>query len=199
MNKIIWRKWKDPLYPLVENWEPEIEDEESSKDGKVALYYPQKNGVWNGPVIVGPQGSIPLTESNLPGVLFNFWCGDSNFTITKPIRDAIARVDGVETLDVMTRYRFRLGIGRAFDEKKVKRSIDLLFEPKELVQKVRKLNNDSLSVMTRMLAKKHIAWAIVVMRDGKVHYCTGQEQQEVEKQLKAYEGKSDRFVLSWEQ
>lgn len=63
-------------------------------------------------VISTPMGMVPLTEHTDPNQIFNFWVGHTNFDISKDIVDVINHVSGVETLDIYTRYRFRVGIGK---------------------------------------------------------------------------------------
>lgn len=67
-------------------------------------------------VIASPMGLIPYNEHTASSKIFNFWVGHTNFTITKNIVDIIEQSDGVEILDVFTRYRFRIAIGKCFDD-----------------------------------------------------------------------------------
>jgi hypothetical protein len=139
-RNIVWRRWCDPLAPLTYQralppaYEPE-EDEASASLHQARKGFgvrlepeyeecPGDHGVFRGPVLTGPMGIIPLRESNLPGKLFNFWMGDTDFTLSKEVESTIKRVRGVETLDLFTRYRFRLGVGRLFDEKVVMESVE---------------------------------------------------------------------------
>jgi hypothetical protein len=50
--------------------------------------------------------------------------GHTNFDISKKIAQIIERTDGVETLDIFTRYRFRVSIGKAFDDSETMRNIN---------------------------------------------------------------------------
>jgi hypothetical protein len=70
------------------------------------------------------MGIIPMNENTMSGKIFNFWMGHTNFNITKKIADIIEQTDGVETLDIFTRYRFRIGVGKAFDDSSVMRTIN---------------------------------------------------------------------------
>lgn len=70
-----------------------------------------------------PMGMIPLTENTMAGDIFNFWTGYTNFPLTTHIKDIIDETDGVETLDIYTRYRFRIAVGKAFDAQIVKYNI----------------------------------------------------------------------------
>ena len=71
-----------------------------------------------------PMGIIPITEYSTPSKVFNFWMAHTNFDITPKINSLIEKSEGVETLDVFTRYRLRIGIGKAFDTGKVMRQIN---------------------------------------------------------------------------
>lgn len=66
--------------------------------------------------IMTPLGVIPMTEHTDPFVQFNFWTGHTNFGITNGLLKELAKVPGVEIIDVLscTRYRFRVAIGKAF-------------------------------------------------------------------------------------
>ena len=71
-----------------------------------------------------PMGIIPMTENTASGKIFNFWVGHTNFDITKKVADMIEKTDGVETFDVFTRYRFRVGVGKAFSDSETMREIN---------------------------------------------------------------------------
>jgi hypothetical protein len=71
-----------------------------------------------------PMGIIPVTENTASGKIFNFWTGHTNFNITKKITSLIEETEGVETLDIFTRYRFRIAVGKAFDDSSVMRKIN---------------------------------------------------------------------------
>lgn len=117
-NIIIWEKWIDPLLiDSEENYEDILEDSETEKEDK--LYKPTKSHI-----IVTPYGVIPYNELNACGKIFNFWNGHTNFTISSTVLSIIESVEGVETLDVFTRYRFRIGIGKAFTDSDVMRVIN---------------------------------------------------------------------------
>lgn len=71
-----------------------------------------------------PMGIIPMEETVPSGKIFNFWIGYTNFNITKNIAYIIEQTDGVETLDIFTRYRFRIGVGKLFEDGDVMRQIN---------------------------------------------------------------------------
>ena len=74
-------------------------------------------------MIMTPMGVIPMTEHTRAGKLFDFWTAHTNFPITEEIRDIIDETPGVETLDIFTRYRWRISIGKAFKSTKVKEDV----------------------------------------------------------------------------
>lgn len=50
--------------------------------------------------------------------------GYTNFDITTSVQDALESVDGVELLEVMSRYRFFLGVGKLFNFSDVRRDVE---------------------------------------------------------------------------
>lgn len=111
--KILWEKWNDPLKRTL--------DEEKKRNLYDDNYRPDRDF---GPSLVTPMGVIPFHEENCPSKVFNLWRGDCDFTFTKGMRRLVANLPGVESIDVQSKYRFRVGIGRAFDENTVKNLIE---------------------------------------------------------------------------
>lgn len=73
--------------------------------------------------IITPMGIVPYDEYNSASKIFNFWIGHTNFNISKQVSQIIENIEGVETLDVFTRYRFRIGIAKLFKPSEVMSSI----------------------------------------------------------------------------
>lgn len=136
-NTIVWQKWLDPF---GEDDESSIEDilqndiEDNNYIGNNYEDEDQQLSTKNSnliktnkehiKVIATPMGIIPINENTCSGKIFNFWVGHTNFDITRNIAAIIESTDGVETLDVFTRYRFRISIGKAFNDSKVMRTIN---------------------------------------------------------------------------
>jgi hypothetical protein len=208
-NNIIWRKWQDPLAPLV-NGKPaktyEQEEDEESPDYQKARHSfgedkaPRitKGKGFVGPAILGPHGIVPLHESNIPSALFNFWMGDTDFDLTKQVAKTISATPGVETLDIITRYRFRVGIGRSFAEQRVKGLIEKVLNPNPPVVAIAALAKDPRANIKKMLAKKFSHWAIFVMPNGRVEVAGGSSAEEVNEKGKAYQAEAQETILSWE-
>ena len=55
---------------------------------------------------------------------FNFWTGHTNFKINKGIVLIIDSVLGVESIDIVSPYRFHISVGLRFKEQEVKMNIN---------------------------------------------------------------------------
>jgi len=206
-RRIIWLKWVDPFAHMVRDEKDEDEDNIDFRAARDSFYDdddqpgpkhgPDRNGT--GPAIISPQGVIPIHESNLPSRIFNFWLGHTNFGITREIAKAISRTPGVETLDVFTRYRFRIGVGKAFNQHAVRKAIDDLLRPKPKEEKKEtKKPSSPLERTQALLKKKFKAWAIGVMPSGIIEVAGGETVEEVTMKMKRFEPRATRMVLSWE-
>lgn len=120
---IIWQKWVDPFGEDTQEskWLDYDDVEHREYD---SLESPEKEQPAKIKVIASPMGLIPYNEHTASGKIFNFWTGHTNFDLTKNIIDILEEIDGVETLDIFTRYRFRVGIGKCFDDSSVMSNIN---------------------------------------------------------------------------
>lgn len=139
-NNIIWQKWFDPfglddnfeipneMSDDFDNFSDDILDEEDAGSSSIAEqmdnYLSSKKFKGKVKVIATPMGIIPLNDNTASNKIFNFWVGHTNFDITFNVASIIEHTEGVETLDIFTRYRFRVGIGKAFDDSIVMRNIN---------------------------------------------------------------------------
>lgn len=121
---IVWEKWVDPFGQALE--EAKWTDYENEIDTLNDIEYIDDEDMEMRPIkaIATPMGIIPYNELTAPSNLFNFWVGHTNFDITKKIVDIIEKSDGVEILDIFTRYRFRIGIGKCFNDSETMKSIN---------------------------------------------------------------------------
>jgi hypothetical protein len=102
---------------------PESMDDDSNIE--VIHKYIQEKSIKHGiKVMATPMGIIPVNDNTLSGKIFNFWMGHTNFDITKKVAETIEKTEGVESLDIYTRYRFRISVGKAFDDSFVMRNIN---------------------------------------------------------------------------
>lgn len=142
---IMWQKWLNP-YELPsddgkvlseisdeeldnsENWDSYSEgsdDLEEDEDKPSLLFHTSAKA------IITPMGMIPLHEKTACTKIFKFWIGHTNFNISQKIASVIEEVEGVEILDIFTRYRFRVAIGQAFKDREVMQNIqEAIYETK---------------------------------------------------------------------
>lgn len=126
---IIWQKWFDPFGEDDTEHRSSIDSEHSdyNDDEEETGGHSEVNYLYNKKplrAIATPMGLIPYTENTASSKIFNFWVGHSNFDLTSEIVNIIESTEGTETLDVFSRYRFRIAIGKAFDDAKVMKSIN---------------------------------------------------------------------------
>lgn len=124
---IIWEKWKDPLgYDDQDtssdtNYD-DINDEHDPLLDQSKLDHPNKKIRCH--MITTPFGIIPFNENTASSEIFNFWTGHSNFAITVGVANIIDNTEGVETLNIFTKYRFRIAVAKAFNDSDVMREIN---------------------------------------------------------------------------
>lgn len=198
-RKLLWLRWVDPLASVYYSSAPTEPDAhlEAMHDslygpGDVKWEDPGMPNLPVGPVLYGAGGVIPLHESMLPGKLYNFWVGHTNFDLgADNLVGRLERTDGVETLDIITRYRFRVGIGRAFDQDEVKRAIEHVLCGPPAKQPT------DVSRLQQALAARHPFWTILVMPSGHVEIFVGNSQEEVVGKSRDRVGLATRVIASW--
>lgn len=124
---VYWEKWVDAYETDVESLDKEEEEEDFGvEELEVSFGAPEEdfeNNIKNIQTIFTPFGVLPLTEHSLASKYFKFWVGHTNFKITQPFNSIISNIEGVETLDVFTPYRFRISVGKLFRDRDVMVSI----------------------------------------------------------------------------
>ena len=118
---IVWEKWVDPYGNNPDDLEWPGHDQEDiledDSDDPVSRPFKKINA------IATPMGIIPFNEYTDCSKIFNFLIGHTNFNITKHIAEILQNTKGVETLDIFTRYRFRISFGKAFDDREIMNTI----------------------------------------------------------------------------
>ena len=123
---IVWEKWIDPFDPENLRLENHVHEHDSLEDETIDHSEEEDmlslaNGQMK--VLVTPIGLLPMDIlSN--SEKFNFWIGHTNFDITSGVANVIEKSNGVEILDIITRYRFRIGIGKIFTDRDVMKEIN---------------------------------------------------------------------------
>jgi len=151
--QIKWQKWLDNLEDITE----------ITEDGEEIV-------IPNNPQIITIAGIIPTD--------FNFWIGHTDFKITDDVFFTINNFDGIEILDVISPYRFRIGIGMAFDEKIVKLGLqEALGVKKEPILEIEEIKKN--------ITKQY--WAIYTAPNGKSEHFESDNEEEVYMKLDLFE------------
>lgn len=122
--QIIWEKWVDPF---GEDMEEAQWNDYGDEDGEISDQQEILKNKKMVKVISSPMGLIPYNEHTSSAKIFNFWVGHTNFNLSKGIASKIESCNGVEILDIFTRYRFRIAIGKCFNDS------DVMIEIKSLI------------------------------------------------------------------
>lgn len=120
--QIIWEKWIDPFGLDID--EAKWNDYDDEDEGvSFQSEFIKKNNSNPVRVIASPVGLIPYNEYSASGKIFNFWVAHTNFNVSDKVVSILEDIEGVEILDIFTRYRFRIGIGKCFKENMVMQKI----------------------------------------------------------------------------
>lgn len=117
--------------------------------------------------IMTPAGLVASSE--VYG--FDFWRCDTNFPIERDHKKQIDVILGVETLNILTPYRFIISVAKMFDPDKVKHEIKDLLIGKEITE-------IDILVEQLMIYKD---WIILLLPNGEYTYTHDQDELFLEK------------------
>mgnify|MGYP001489923786 CR=1 FL=1 len=169
-KKIAWENWKEKVdYSPPENkLEEAVEEDEDAIEKSLlsAMEIPR--------LVQTPLGIFHYEDKLKPSEKFDCWIGYTNFDITQNVSDLIEFVDGVEALEVMSRYTFFLGVGKMFNFRDVRLGIEsLILEPEYPEDTLTILDSDEIIrsveiIKEQLSSEKH--WAIFVSNEGDIDY-----------------------------
>lgn len=188
-RRILWEKWTDPLLAAVN----EHKEKTGWQDSYAYLERPGQIGAYQGPMLIGPAGFIPLNELNVPSRNFNLWIGHTSFVLDKPTIDRMKQVPGVEVFHLWSPYRFWLGVGRAFEENEVKKAVLAAASPPAAPDSI----DVALEAMKKAAASRYQHWAVFVLKDGKLAMAGGNSREEVETQVREHADQTQQVIVSW--
>lgn len=133
-KKIAWQKYEDYIEKQItspalinimqsivalQNPTDTTEEDEDEDDDYLELVADQNKTI---------APFLPLTNQIIEDIAmlstFDCWIGHTNFDITTAIKNILDTTHGVEVLKVLSRYRFFIGVGKLFDFKEVRQSIE---------------------------------------------------------------------------
>mgnify|MGYP001233352114 CR=1 FL=1 len=121
---IHWEAWVDAYdNDSIESLQDIIREE----DEQLAEFGIEPEQKYSPPIktIMTPFGILPLTEDSLASKSFKFWVGHSNFKLLDSFYELIESCEGVESVDIMTPYRFRIAVGKMFQDRDVMYNVKL--------------------------------------------------------------------------
>ena len=169
-KKIAWENWKEK----VDYSPPENKLEESTEEDEDAIEKSLLSAMEIPRLVQTPLGIFHYEDKLKPSEKFDCWIGYTNFDITQNVSDLIECVDGVEALEVMSRYTFFLGVGKMFNFRDVRLGIEILIlEPEYPKDTLTILDSDEIIrsvelIKEQLSSEKH--WAIFVSNEGDIDY-----------------------------
>jgi hypothetical protein len=114
---VYWEKWVDAYESDIETIDishQKLDEDEVSEFGIDFENFSEEDHI---------EIPMPLTEQSLASSYFKFWVGHTNFKITTSFHKIISDIDGVETLDIFSPYRFRISVAKLFRDRDVMSNI----------------------------------------------------------------------------
>lgn len=122
-KKIAWEPWDEDVIEqeIAEDFYSGQTDEDD-EDGVMqdAMMFLDKIPS----LVTTPMGMYQLHDKMNIMNQFDCWMGYTNFDITESVKDIIEDTEGVELLNIMTRYRFFIGVGKLFNFSDVRIEIE---------------------------------------------------------------------------
>ena len=116
-----------------------------------------------------PLGYFILDDALNPYKQFEFWVGHTNFDITRSVADTIMACPGVEVFELLSRYRFIIGIGQLFAFQDVRANLQ-----QQLCGTSVDLKNITARVDTlkkEFVEGEYADWALYVFPNGEIDFC----------------------------
>jgi len=188
-KKIAWERWDEDVIEqeiVEEFYSDQLEEEDEDGVVENAITFLEKIPS----LVTTPMGMYQLHDKMNIMNQFDCWMGYTNFDITESVREVIEKTRGVELLNIMTRYRFFLGVGKLFDFSDVRREIE------ESLRGDSSLDDDTEETveMIRDNISADRYWAIFVCKSGEILYTsTNEDDDEIyEKTLEHYKKRKSK-------
>jgi hypothetical protein len=160
--KFKWEKWEDPL--KAENFEEDLDPDSEFQNGRDPSFK----------ALPTPFGLLTITNHILASTRFDFWMLHTNFPITHELEYRIKQVPGVETINVLTRYRCRFGfpVSGLFDVRDIKHNIENTILKTFEREQARQLSSFDATTTKKAcevmghLDKYNKHWALYVLPNG---------------------------------
>ena len=174
-KKIAWQSWNAITEEFYENDSglSTLEDillatsnPEDLGDSPVKFFDP-------GPtVIYTPYGPFSSDSCLKPSNRWDCWFGYTNFDITFSVLDEIEGAAGVESVKVMGRYTFFIGIGKLFGSTEVKLNIENILTDTKHISNIESVTPDLKEAIdsVKLQVDNKQFWSIFVSSMGEIDY-----------------------------
>ena len=174
-KKIAWQSWNAITEEFYENDSglSTLEDillatsnPEDLGDSPVKFFDP-------GPtVIYTPYGPFSSDSCLKPSNRWDCWFGYTNFDITFSVLDEIEDAAGVESVKVMGRYTFFIGIGKLFGSTEVKLNIENILTDTKHINNIESVTPDLKEAIdsVKLQVDNKQFWSIFVSSMGEIDY-----------------------------
>ena len=120
---VYWEKWIDAFDEEDSEFKEEVANVEELFNEENLLEQEQILQSSHIKSILTPFGILPLTEQTKASNRFKLWVGHSNFKLTEDFYKVIGQQPGIEALDILTPYRFRIAVGKMFIDRDVMKTL----------------------------------------------------------------------------
>jgi len=123
--EVYWEKWVDVYQDEIDEIDQALEEFEDLAnlgyeiDPETMDKLEEMSNAPSIKTIMTPFGIMPLTEQSLASNHFKFWVGHTNFKLLKDHCKTIGSIAGIETIDILTPYRFRIAVAKLFVDREV--------------------------------------------------------------------------------
>jgi hypothetical protein len=127
-------------------------------------------------VISTPFGLWRVDDVMNPYKQFKMWMAHTNFTINAKIANTIKSIPGVEVLNILTRYRFVIGVGELFNIRDVRVAIEKALRciDEETATDINIVDVDTRAEVEKLKKRlaEHNNWAIFIFPNGQIDFAT---------------------------
>lgn len=117
-----WDKWEN-VFGIDKDEVPEFVPEDEVKEFEEQNDWDTILNRSKNFIMLSPYGPIPLNSTSNPTNFFNWWVAHTNFPLSTEDLDGINDILGVETFDVFSGYKFRIGIAAMFDDSVIRENV----------------------------------------------------------------------------
>jgi hypothetical protein len=205
-RKITWEKFIDPLNANLDEVETpgfgdvnihdinEVDDDLDEED----ISDKNIHGIAHSKLMYTQFGLLTVTNNVLACNQFDFWVMHTNFPITHDILTILDNIDGIETIEVLTKYRIRIGFPKSglFDPHEVKLDVQnkllkITYSDNIIVDAVITNTYDEPTVVKINNVKQTLMdngkyWAMMILPNGEIDSVESWDEAVVQQHIELY-------------